>query len=163
MGSNGWAIGSDLTEEGGLLFSNTHFPYWGERRWHESHLTIPGKLDVYGASLIGVAAINIGFNQNIAWTHTVSTNPRFVVYTLELKDGEPTEYLYNDEYIKMTEHDFSVEVLQDDGSTAVVDRTLYKSKYGWMPMLLNWLARNRWIYLSRCQRRNLNIWVHGLI
>ena len=32
----------------------------------------------------------------------------------------------------MSEHDFSVEVLQDDGSIEVVDRTLYKSKYGWM-------------------------------
>ena len=82
------------------------FPYWGERRWHESHLTIPGKLDVYGASLIGVAAINIGFNQHVAWTHTVSINPRFVVYTLDLKEGEPTEYLYNDEYISMEEYNY---------------------------------------------------------
>ena len=32
---------------------------------------------------------------------------------------------------------FLSEVLQDDGSVAVVDRTLYKSKYGWMLNVLN--------------------------
>ena len=132
-GSNGWAIGKEKTaHRGGLLFSNTHFPFFGERRWHESHLTIPGELDVYGSSLIGVAAINIGFNEHVAWTHTVSTNPRFVVYNLELKDGKPTEYLYDGTYRKMEAHDFDIEVLQDDGSLQTVERTLYRSHYGWM-------------------------------
>ncbi len=53
-GSNGWAIGSERSANGrGMLLSNTHFPHLGEKQWHESHLTIPGELDVYGVSLVG--------------------------------------------------------------------------------------------------------------
>jgi acyl-homoserine-lactone acylase len=91
LGSNGWAIGRDRSESGGgMLLSNTHFPAEGERKWHESHLTIPGQMDVYGASLMGVAVINVGFNRDVAWTHTVSNAPRFNGVLLELEPGNPT-------------------------------------------------------------------------
>ena len=133
MGSNGWAIGSDLSESGGgLVLSNTHFPYWGERRWHESHLTIPGSLDVYGSSLVGIPAINIGFNRSVAWTHTVSTAPRFVAYTLDLDEDDPTSYLYNGEYKQMEEYPITISVLQDDGTLEEYTKTTYKSMYGWV-------------------------------
>ena len=133
FGSNGWVLGKDKTENGrGMLLSNTHFPYRGERMWHEAHVTIPGELNVYGASLMGVPVINMGFNEHIAWTHTVSTNPRFVVYTLPLVDGDPTTYIYDGEEEEMTVHNFSIEVLQSDGTTVTEKRDLYRSRYGWM-------------------------------
>lgn len=133
FGSNGWALGKDKTENGqGMLLSNTHFPYLGERMWHESHLTIPGELNVYGASLMGVPVINIGFNEHLAWTHTVSQNPRFVFYTLPLKDNDPTQYYYDGEVKDMTVHPFSIEVLEADGTLRTEERELYRSRYGWM-------------------------------
>lgn len=133
FGSNGWALGRDKTENGrGMLLSNTHFPYRGERMWHEVHLTIPGELNVYGASLMGVPVVNIGFNEQLAWTHTVSTNPRFVVYTLPLVDGDPTTYLYDGVEEEMSTHEFTVDVLQSDGTIQTETRELYRSRYGWM-------------------------------
>lgn len=131
MGSNGWAIGSDRSASGGgMLLSNTHFPAEGERKWHESHLTIPGVLDVYGASLMGVATINLGFNAQLAWTHTVSMAPRFTMALLELDPADPTRYLYQGEYLAMKEVPVEAEVLQSDGSLLTVKRTLYESRWG---------------------------------
>lgn len=131
MGSNGWAIGRDRTAAGGgMLLSNTHFPAEGERKWHESHLTIPGELDVYGSSLMGVAVINLGFNADVAWTHTVSNAPRFTAALLSLEPGNPTRYLYDGSYLDMEAKDYSVEVLQADGSLETVTRTLYSSRWG---------------------------------
>src|SRR5439155_476081 len=53
IGSNGWAIGSSRSQSGlGMLLSNPHFPWEGEMRLWESHLTVPGELDVYGATLL---------------------------------------------------------------------------------------------------------------
>ena len=131
LGSNGWAIGSERSESGGgMLLSNTHFPAEGERKWHESHLTIPGELDVYGASLMGVAIINLGFNADIAWTHTVSNAPRFNGALLQLEEGNPTRYLYDGTYEDMTSRTVSVEARQSDGEMEEVTRTLYSSRWG---------------------------------
>jgi acyl-homoserine-lactone acylase len=131
LGSNGWAIGRDRTEASdGMLLSNTHFPAEGERQWHESHLTIPGELDVYGASLMGVPIINVGFNEHVAWTHTVSMTPRFIAALLTLDPDDPTRYLYDGEYVDMEQTDHTVQVLQDDGSLEAVTRTTYRSLWG---------------------------------
>ncbi|MCK6508022.1 penicillin acylase family protein [Myxococcota bacterium] len=131
MGSNGWAIGRERTDNGrGMLLSNTHFPAEGERKWHEAHLTIPGQLDVYGASLMGVPVINLGFNAHVAWTHTVSEAPRFTAALLQLDPEDPTRYLYDGQYEAMTSYEVSAEVLQDDGSLETVTRTLWNSRWG---------------------------------
>ena len=131
IGSNGWAIGGDRTESGrGMLLSNTHFPSEGELQWWESHLTIEGELDVYGVSLLGSAAINMGFNEDVAWTHTVSSTPRFIVYQLDLDPLSPTRYLYDGQYIDMESEEHSISVLQPDGSLAEQTRTLYHTRWG---------------------------------
>ena len=131
FGSNGWALGRERTESGrGMLLSNTHFPAEGKRQWHESHLTIPGVLDAYGASLLAVPIINVGFNEHVAWTHTVSNTPRFVMYELPLDPDDPTRYLYDGQYLDMTPADYSVEVLGDNGTVSTLTRTLYSSRYG---------------------------------
>jgi hypothetical protein len=52
------------------------------RRQHEGsggisdpacRLTIPGRFDVAGASLLGMPFVQIGHTADAAWTHTVST------------------------------------------------------------------------------------------
>jgi len=131
LGSNGWAIGRDRSETGrGMLLSNTHFPAEGERKWHESQLTIPGVLDVYGVSLMGVATINIGFNRDVTWTHTVSEAPRFTLAMLTLDPSDPTRYLYDGAYEDMTSSSATIQVLQDDGTVADVTHTLWNSRWG---------------------------------
>jgi acyl-homoserine-lactone acylase len=42
---------------------------------------------VYGASLVGQLVINIGFNENLGWTHTVNTIDTSDLYVLTEKDN----------------------------------------------------------------------------
>ncbi|MFN6122049.1 MAG: penicillin acylase family protein [Actinomycetes bacterium] len=148
-GSNGWAIGSELSATaGGILLANPHFPWEGERRLWESHLTLTdGSMDVYGATLSGVPGVLIGFNEHLAWTHTVSAGNRMTLYELTLVPGDPTSYVYGDETRAMTSTDVTVEVLQDDGSLTEVNRTMWASHYG--PMLelpFGWTTERAYTY-----------------
>ncbi|MBX2797072.1 MAG: penicillin acylase family protein [Myxococcales bacterium] len=131
IGSNGWAIGSDRSASGrGMLLSNTHFPSQGELQWWEMHQTIPGELNVYGAGLLGSAIPNLGFNENVAWTHTVSGTPRFIVVALTINPKQPTQYLYEDKWVDMTSKTHEIQVLQENGSLQTMRRTLYATQWG---------------------------------
>ncbi|MGH8930550.1 MAG: penicillin acylase family protein [Egibacteraceae bacterium] len=131
--SNGWALGSERTAAGGgMLLANPHFPWEGPNRFTEVHLTLPGMLDVYGASL-GLPGVQIGFNEHVAWTHTVSSGQRFTAYVLSLVPDHPTRYRYGDGTREMTPDEVRVEVRQPDGTLMPVTRTLWSSHYG--PML----------------------------
>ncbi len=135
LGSNGWAIGAAGSESGGgMLIANPHFPWEGEKRLWESHLTLTtGELNVYGVGLTGVPGVLIGFNDHVAWTHTVSAGYRMTLYELSLAPGDATSYLYGSETKAMTADEIEIDVLQADGSTQPLTRTMYASHYG--PML----------------------------
>ena len=131
IASNGWAIGSERSADGGgLLVANPHFPWEGELRFWEVHLTVPGELDAYGVQLSGVPGIGIGFTEEFGWTHTVSAGTRFTAYTLDLVDGDPTKYRYGDEVREITPTTHEIEVLGDDGQLETVERTTWASHYG---------------------------------
>ncbi|MBZ5712399.1 acylase [Nannocystis pusilla] len=130
FGSNGWALGADKTTGGGgMVVANPHFPWTGELKLWESHLTVPGEVNIYGVGLMGVPGVLIGFNDAVAWTHTFSSGNRFTFYKLALDPSDPTAYLYDGTSRPMTKKTFEVEVA--DGGT--VTRTMYYSHYG--PML----------------------------
>ena len=120
----------------------------GPKQWYEHQLTVRGKLNAYGVSLIGVPIVNMGFNQHVAWTHTVSFTPRFTGYLLELEPGNPTRYLDNGEYRDMVAESFEVEVLEDDGGVRTEQRVMYRSHLG--PILnapvVGWTAYNALTY-----------------
>ncbi len=131
LGSNGWAIGKDLSESGNaMVLSNPHFPWEGNLRFWEKHVTVPGELDVYGTALVGVGLINIGFNRNVAWTHTVTTARHFTLYRLDLVAGKPTTYLYDGQERDMSSREITIQVAQPDGSLAPRSRTVWRSHYG---------------------------------
>lgn len=131
IASNGWAIGADRAGAGGgMLLANPHFPWEGELRFWEVHLTVPGQFDIYGSQLIGVPGVGIGFTEEFAWTHTVSAGNRFTAYTLDLVPGKPTSYKYDDTEKAMTSRDEIVKVKGADGTLEEQKRTLWFSEYG---------------------------------
>ena len=131
MASNGWAIGVERSASGrGMLIANPHYPWVGSNRFWEKHLVIPGKLDVYGVGLLGSPGVAIGFNRNVAWTHTVSAGKRFALYSLDLAPGNPTRYLYDGKEREMTSKVISVAVRQADGTLKQVERRIFFSHYG---------------------------------
>ena len=134
FGSNMYAIGKNGSATGQpIVFGNPHFPWRGTERLYISHNTIPGKIDIMGSSLYGVPAVLIGFNDKLAWTHTVSSAYRFTLYELKVNPANPTQYLYEGGLRDMTAVPLKVQVKQADGSLKEMTRTLYKSHFG--PMI----------------------------
>jgi acyl-homoserine-lactone acylase len=129
FGSNMYALGKDAVSAGqqSMVFGNPHFPWSGTERLYISHLTIPGKLDIMGSSLYGVPAVLIGFNDHVAWSHTVSTAYRFNIYELTLNPLNPTQYLYDGALRDMEAVAISIEVKDEP---APLTRTLYRTHYG---------------------------------
>ncbi|MDG2010953.1 MAG: penicillin acylase family protein [Candidatus Binatia bacterium] len=131
FGSNAYAIGRDASRSGkGLLFGNPHFPWNGPQRFYNVHLEIPGVYNVAGASLFGVPLVNIGFNEDLAWTHTVSTARRFAFVELRILPTDPMRYQYDDEVREITSHPVTVEVRLEDGSVEERTKTIYMSHVG---------------------------------
>ncbi|WP_243059442.1 penicillin acylase family protein [Nocardioides sp. SR21] len=127
FGSNATAVGGDATTTGkGMLLGNPHFPWRGRYHFTQQHLTIPGTYDVAGASLIGSPAVNIGWNKDVAWSHTVSTAYRFTPYEYKTP-GPGTTYLTDagpQELIRDV-----VEVETPDGT---VTEDLYRTPEGYV-------------------------------
>ncbi|MBJ7473147.1 MAG: penicillin acylase family protein, partial [Solirubrobacteraceae bacterium] len=133
LGSNAYGIGSEASQSGhGLLYGNPHFPWAGSERFYQAHITVPGKADVTGGSLMGIPLIMIGATRGVAWSHTVSTARRFLPYELKIVPGRPTAYYENGRVREMERQRVTVQALQPDGSLAPVSRTLYASRHGSM-------------------------------
>ena len=69
-----------------MLLANPHLP-WGDLfTWYEAHLNGPD-VQIYGAALVGLPIVNIGFNERVGWTHTVNTLDGADLYELTLTPG----------------------------------------------------------------------------
>jgi acyl-homoserine-lactone acylase len=134
IGSNMYALGKDATQDGNSYqFVNPHFPWYGTERLHMSHLMLENDeedWEIMGASLHGAPAVLIGFNEHLAWSHTVSTAYRFTIYELTLVPGAPTSYLYDGGIREMEATEYSIQVMEDNGEITEQKRTLYRSHYG---------------------------------
>ncbi|MFG2648068.1 penicillin acylase family protein [Streptomyces sp. NPDC048436] len=127
MGSNAVAFSGKTTANGkGLLLGNPHYPWQGGRRFWQSQQTIPGELNVSGGSLLGTGVVNIGFNGDVAWSHTVATGVTLNLHQLTLDPADPTTYLVDGKPEKMTKR--TVQVPVKDG--APVTRTQWWTRYG---------------------------------
>lgn len=130
-GSNALAFGRALTENGrGMLLGNPHYPWHGPSRFHLAHMTIPGEIDVMGAGLITSPLVNIGFNRDVAWTHTVSSALRFTLFRLDLDPDSPMRYRSDGRFRDITEKTIRLDVRQVDGSYTRELRTVYTTHLG---------------------------------
>ncbi|HSA56809.1 MAG TPA: acylase [Gemmatimonadaceae bacterium] len=87
-GSNAWAIApAKTTSRRAMLLANPHLPWASYFTWFEAQLVAPG-MNVYGATLVGMPVIAIGFTDRLGWTHTVNTYDGQDLYELTLEgDG----------------------------------------------------------------------------
>ncbi|MES2019541.1 MAG: penicillin acylase family protein [Pseudomonadota bacterium] len=133
LGSNALAIGRDLSASGrGMLLGNPHYPWTSTDRFYQAHLTVPGRYDAMGVVLGGIPIIVIGFNKDVAWTHTVTTAVHFTTFKLALdpRDATGTTYLSDGLPVKMSSRTVAVDVLQADGTLATHRKTFFFSQQG---------------------------------
>lgn len=157
IGSNMYGFGTAGTGDASpVLFGNPHWYWKGPDRFYQAQLTIPGELNVSGASFLGLPMVQIGFNDNVAWSHTVSTARRFGFFQLTLAPNDPTSYLLDGQVVKMKANPITVEVRQASGATATVSRTLYKTEYGPMVNLASMNPALGWNTASAFAMRDIN-------
>jgi acyl-homoserine-lactone acylase len=130
-GSNAIALGSAVTASGrGILFGNPHYPWEGPSRFHMIHTTIPGELDVMGAGLLTTPRVAIGFNKDVAWSHTVSTALRSTFYELELNPDNPMQYRYGESFRDIEKIMVEVDEVSAGEERTTGQHAVYFTHYG---------------------------------
>ncbi len=128
IGSNGWAFGGDTTADGrGMVIGNPHFPWQGPNRFWQMHVKGPQGYEVMGVGLAGTPMPTLGFNKDIAWTHTVTEARHFTLFQLALDPADPTRYMVDGQSEAMTAQ--TVTVPMPEGTPAVT-RTLWSTRFG---------------------------------
>ncbi len=152
-GSNGWAIAPSRSTSGNaLLLVNPHLPWHSPAtRLFEAHLVGPDA-PLYGCTLLGFPTLTIGFNDAVAWTHTINTIDVADVYALVPDgdgyrfDGQTRDFEVHDELVRVRGEDGTVhgETLQirrsihgpvltsDDGRVVAVRTGLDDDDAGWL-------------------------------
>ena len=126
-GSNTYAIGPSRSASGNaLLVQNPHLPWSNEFLFTEYHFNLNGR-NLYGANIIGMPGIAIGFNESLGWSHTDNTIDNSDTYELDLVDGN---YLLDGKQKKFQTRTKTIQVKQLDGTTIKRDLTILKSEHG---------------------------------
>jgi acyl-homoserine-lactone acylase len=166
LGSNAWAFGRDTTADGrGVLLGNPHFPWVGPNRFWQMHLSVPGKLDVMGASVGHFPAVSVGFNKDVAWSNTVSTGKRLTLHELQLVPGDPTRYIVDGVAHAMTRREVRVTVRAADGQIREVTHALWATRWGPVlvvpPAGLTWTANRAYAVqdVNTRQARALDVYL----
>jgi len=127
MGSNTYAIAPKRSASGNaMLVQNPHLPWGQEFLFFESHLILGGK-NMYGATLVGLPGIVIGFNDNLGWSHTNNTIDNADTYELALKAGG---YLLDGNREEFITSSKTIKIKQDDGSLIDHEIPLLKTIHG---------------------------------
>lgn len=147
LGSNAIGVGRELSANGrGLLLGNPHYPWTSTDRFYQAHLTVPGRYDAMGVVLGGIPMVVIGFNQDLAWSHTVTAAVHFTTFKVALDPSDPsgTTYLFDGARLKMSSRTVSVDLRQADGTLARRSKTFFFTKQGAVMVYpeagVNWTA-----------------------
>lgn len=126
-GSNAYAIApSRSATKNAMLVSNPHLPWSDLFLFFEAHLIAPG-FEAYGVSLVGQPVLNIAFNNDLAWTHTVNTIDASDTYELMLKDNG---YLLDGAVHPFLKRVVPIKIKQADGSFRIQREEFLASKHG---------------------------------
>lgn len=129
LGSNMWAIHKDRSASGkALLLGNPHLPWEGQFLFYESHLTVPGQLNLMGATLVGHPGVTLGFNDHLGWSCTVNAHDSDDIYEITLTD-DGKHYLYDGRPLPLAKEELTVRVKTDKGMQTLKKEVL-RSHYG---------------------------------
>jgi len=112
-GSNAWAVAPKRSaSRHTLLLQNPHLPWSDVFTWIEAQYMAPG-VNLSGAALVLSPVLEIAFNDNLGWTHTVNTQDGEDLYELTLSgDG----YLFDGAVRPFEVSTHIIRVRQTDGS-----------------------------------------------
>jgi penicillin amidase len=152
IGSNGFAVGGQLTGGGALLASDPHLHLMVPNVWYRARLRWPDPiapnrmLDLNGVTLPGAPALVIGSNGHIAWGFTNSEGD-WMVWVRVIRDPkDPSRYKTADGWAKIVRHDEIIRVHGEPDHHFTVEDTIWgpiaaKDVDG-TPLALAWIAQS---------------------
>jgi len=99
IGSNNWVANGSKTSTGEpILCNDPHLGFQTPSIWYESHIVVPGELDVTGVGFAGMPGIILGHNEHTAWGFTNVGADVLDVFVEQLNPANPDQYMYNGQY-----------------------------------------------------------------
>jgi acyl-homoserine-lactone acylase len=106
--------------------------------------------------------VTLGFNKDVAWTHTVTEARHFTLYQLALDPADPTRYMIDGKSEAMTPHTLAIPM---PAGTPAVTRTLYSTRFGPVFIVLErgitWSAQSAFALkdANRGNQRGIETWL----
>ncbi|ACB53954.1 putative 7-beta-(4-carbaxybutanamido)cephalosporanic acid acylase [Crocosphaera subtropica ATCC 51142] len=126
-GSNAWAIApKKALNNHAILLANPHLPWSDFYLWYEAQLTAPD-LNLYGATLVGMPALAIAFNDNLGWTFTFNPIDGADIYQLKLQEEN---YLFNGQLIPLKQEIETIKIRQPSGNFTELQIGIKRSIHG---------------------------------
>ena len=92
-GSNAFALSGTKTTSGRpMLMGNPHLA-WSSLYW-EAHVTVPGRINFYGSTLVGIPVLRAGFNDRLGYVQTNNAPDLADIYALPLVPGKLDRVLH---------------------------------------------------------------------
>jgi acyl-homoserine-lactone acylase len=126
------------------------------------HVKGPAGYEVMGVGLAGTPMPTLGFNKDVAWTHTVTEARHFTLYQLTLDPADPTRYMVDGTSEAMRAQ--TVTVPMPEGQSPVA-RTLYSTRWGPVFIVpsrgIAWTAQNAFALkdANRGNQRGIETWL----
>lgn len=128
-GSNAFALSGLRTTTGKpILLGNPHLQ-WSSLYW-EAHVRVPGTIDFYGSTLVGIPVLRAGFNDRLGFVTTNNAPDLDDVFALTLDPARPDHYLFDGGSRPLRRRDATLQVRQDDGSMRPETRTFWSTHIG---------------------------------
>ncbi len=128
-GSNAFALSPSRTASGkAILLGNPHLS-WSSLYW-EAQITVPGRVNFFGSTLVGIPVLRAGFNEHLGWV-TTNNNPDLKdVYALKLDPLQGDSYTLDGRSHTLVKREVTAEVKGADGSMRTESRSYWESHLG---------------------------------
>lgn len=128
-GSNAFALAGTRTTSGSpILVGNPHLS-WSSLYW-EAQVTVPGKIDFFGSTLVGIPVLRAGFNEHLGFVQTNNAPDLDDLFALPLDPAVPDHYLFEGKSRPLSRREVTIDVKADDGSLTTERRVYWSSHLG---------------------------------
>lgn len=128
-GSNALALSGSRTTTGKpMLLGNPHLQ-WSSLYW-EAHVRVPGRIDFYGSTLVGIPVLRAGFNDRLGFVTTNNAPDLDDVFGFMLDPERQDHYVFDGRSLPLKQRDVNIPVKNADGSVRTETRTFWDSHLG---------------------------------
>ena len=128
-GSNAFALGGSRTAPGKpILLGNPHLS-WSALYW-EAHVRVPGRIDFYGSTLVGIPVLRAGFNDRLGFVTTNNAPDLDDVFALQLDAARAGHYVFDGRSRPLDRREATIRIRNTDGTMREESRIFWGTALG---------------------------------